>query len=418
MKLRHIFLIVLSVFVMCNLSAMKRSSMSSLEYIPEKSYHENIYFKDGKWIDEESICIKNDSSKEVTFILSADFPEDFNNGYVKEKRLRGYLLKDGGRDVFSIAPGKTIIFTVYFIGTSTDKKRKSNRKSVAKSNLFITTISSSLSQKDKAVRQSLINLYPDYFYEHDAFEYIGKIKGDSGVFEFYQNVHVSGKSASGIKATSRIAVLLNGDVAGLYSGIQSNAHIDGNYLCFDFEEKRGNKIYFLNVPPERVYLDGEFYYFEKNTIHEPKEYEKHIHQADYTKSDLIKIASIGYDYITASEWKIEPEIISAQKYFTEQELKKYIKENNLQKVADDFINNAYQWMWRDRLSLYSVQLVKIYSDNSNKKRNDWLIEFEYKEDMNSENIPEVVFMLSDGTIIISNINFESAYGCIDYSNAE
>ncbi|MCR5612401.1 hypothetical protein [Treponema sp.] len=416
MKLRHIFLIVLSVFVMSNLSAMKRSSMPpALEYIVEKSSHMDIYFEDGKWIDEESICIKNDSSKQIIFKLSADFPEDFNNGYVKEKILKGYLLKDGGRDVFSIAPGKTIIFTVYFIGTSTDKKMKSNRKSVAKSNLFITTIPW-LPEKDKAVQKSLIKLYPDYFYEHDAFEYIGKIKGDSGVFEFYQNVHVSGKSASGIKATSRIAVLLNGDVAGLYSGIQSNAHIDGNYLWFDFDEKRGNKIYFLNVPPERVYLDGEFYYFEKNTIHETKEYEKHIHQADYSRSDLIKIASTGYDDLTISEWKIEPEIISKQKYFTEQELKKYIKENNLQKIADDFINNAYQWMWRDRLSLYSVQLVKIYSDNSNKKRNDWIIRFEYKEDMNSENIPEVVFMLPDGTIIISNINFENVNGCIDYSS--
>ena len=128
--------------------------------------------------------------------------------------------------------------------------------------------------------------------------------------------------------------------------------------------------------------------------------------------------STGYGDVTTAEWKIEPEVISKQKYFTEQELKKYIKENNLQKIADDFINNAYQWIWRDKLSLYSIQLVKIYFDNTDKKRNDWIIEFEYKEDMKSKNIPEVIFMLSDGTIIISDINFESAYGCKDYSKVE
>lgn len=417
MKLRHIFFIVSSVFVMSNLSAMKRSSMPpALEYLAEKSCHKNIHFEDGKWIDEEWICIKNNSAKELRFMLSANFPEDFNNGYVKEKLLKGYLDKDAARDIFSIAPDSIIIFTVYFIGTSTDKKMKSNRNPIKESNLIISI--SNLSEKDKVVQQSLIKLYPDYFYEHDAFEYIGKIKGDAGVFEFYQNVHVSGNSSVGIKATCRIAVLLNGDIAGLYTGIQSKPRIDGNYLYFDFDEKRGNKIYFLNVPPERVYLDGEFYYFEKNTIREPKEYEKYIHQADYTRSDLIKIASIGYGDVTTAEWKIEPEVISKQKYFTEQELKKYIKENNLQKIADDFINNAYQWIWRDKLSLYSIQLVKIYSDNTDKKRNDWIIEFEYKEDMKSKNIPEVIFMLSDGTIIISDINFESAYGCKDYSKVE
>ena len=168
----------------------------------------------------------------------------------------------------------------------------------------------------------------------------------------------------------------------------------------------------------QVQLDGEFYYFEKNTIHEPKEYEKYIHQADYTRSDLIGIMSTGYGDVTTAEWKIESEVISKQKYFTEQELKKYIKENNLQKIADDFINNAYQWIWRDKLSLYSIQLVKIYSDNTDKKRNDWIIEFEYKEEVNSENFPETVLMLPDGTIIISDINFESAYGCKDYSKVE
>lgn len=293
-----------------------------------------------------------------------------------------------------------------------------NLSAMKRSDFSSKSAKSLLSEKDRAVQQSLIKLYPDYFYEHDAFEYIGKIKGDAGVFEFYQNVHVSGNSSVGIKATCRIAVLLNGDIAGLYTGIQSKPRIDGNYLCFDFDEKRGNKIYFLNVPPERVYLDGEFYYFEKNTIHEPKEYEKYIHQADYTRSDLIGIMSTGYGDVTTAEWKIEPEVISKQKYFTEQELKKYIKENNLQKIADDFINNACQWIWRDKLSLYSIQLVKIYSDNTDKKRNDWIIEFEYKEEVNSENFPETVLMLPDGTIIISDINFESAYGCKDYSKVE
>ena len=64
-----------------------------------------------------------------------------------------------------------------------------NLSAMKRSDFSSKSAKSLLSEKDKVVQQSLIKLYPDYFYEHDAFEYIGKIKGDAGVFEFYQNVH-------------------------------------------------------------------------------------------------------------------------------------------------------------------------------------------------------------------------------------
>ena len=147
--MKKISIILLLFIIFFIFSGMKRfddnlqkqeDSFSELEYIVEDSYLQDFYVSDGKWIARERICIKNHSTKALAFKLSADFPDDFKSGYVKEECLKGYLVEDSNFDEFKIQGNKTILFTVYFIGTSSGKEMKFNRNPIPKSNLHITEV--------------------------------------------------------------------------------------------------------------------------------------------------------------------------------------------------------------------------------------------------------------------------------------
>lgn len=138
-------------------------------------------------------------------------------------------------------------------------------------------------------------------------------------------------------------------------------------------------------------------YFKNHTIR--------LYQADYSRENLQLIAGIGStdtaDYSVT--WKVGQELIEVQKKFTEDALRAYIVQKNLQECADYYIKELYNPSFKKPLLFASYELYPL-----DEKKEKWVIFFIYEEekDRGKGYWNEVVFMMPDGTIIISENNFE------------
>lgn len=128
-----------------------------------------------------------------------------------------------------------------------------------------------------------------------------------------------------------------------------------------------------------------------------------LYQVNYSRKNLKFIQglssskNLGKMHCT---WKIGQELIDIQSNFTEKELKKHIKKEKLKEIADYYIRE----LCKRELFFSSYELHSL--DEVNKK---WIIYFVYVEKEHTckkEYWDEVVFMLPDGTIVVSENNFE------------
>ena len=149
-------------------------------------------------------------------------------------------------------------------------------------------------------------------------------------------------------------------------------------------------------------MENEFpLYLEKMV--KVKNQDIRLYQVNYSRKNLKFIQGFSSSKTldeTHCIWKIGQELIDIQSNFTEKELKKHIKKENLKEVADYYIKELCN---RDLFfSTYELHPI----DEANEK---WIIYFVYVEkehEDKKEYWDEVVFMLPDGTIVISENNFE------------
>ena len=142
-----------------------------------------------------------------------------------------------------------------------------------------------------------------------------------------------------------------------------------------------------------------------------------LHQADYDRTDLVYVMGTGNGGSLNNVYKIEGENLLSQKSFTESELERFIKRKNLRAHADYLLQNGFGGLWKDKLYFYRYELLKTDKDNAEEKRNDWVIEFEYQDEKyrgDDTVVNEAVFMLPDGTIIISATNCEQIKGFTEF----
>ena len=149
-------------------------------------------------------------------------------------------------------------------------------------------------------------------------------------------------------------------------------------------------------------METEFPLYLEKTV-KVKNQDIHLYQVNYSRKNLKFIQGLSSSKIldeTHCRWKIGQELIDIQSSFTEKELKKHIKKENLKEVADYYIKELCK---RDLFfSTYELHPI----DEVNEK---WIIYFVYVEKEHKdkkEYWDEVVFMLPDGTIVISENNFE------------
>ena len=149
-------------------------------------------------------------------------------------------------------------------------------------------------------------------------------------------------------------------------------------------------------------METEFPLYLEKTV-KVKNQDIHLYQVNYSRKNLKFIHGLSSSKIldeTHCRWKIGQELIDIQSSFTEKELKKHIEKENLKEVADYYIKELCK---RDLFfSTYELHPI----DEANKK---WIIYFVYVEKEHKdkkEYWDEVVFMLPDGTIVISENNFE------------
>lgn len=149
-------------------------------------------------------------------------------------------------------------------------------------------------------------------------------------------------------------------------------------------------------------METEFPLYLEKTV-KVKNHDIHLYQVNYSRKNLKFIQGLSSSKTldeTHCRWKIGQELIDIQSRFTEKELKKHIKKENLKEVADYYIKELCK---RDLFfSTYELHPL----DEVNEK---WIIYFVYVEKEHKgkkEYWDEVVFMLPDGTIVISENNFE------------
>ena len=149
-------------------------------------------------------------------------------------------------------------------------------------------------------------------------------------------------------------------------------------------------------------METEFPLYLEKTV-KVKNQDIHLYQVNYSRKNLKFIQGLSSSKTldeTHCIWKIGQEFIDIQSSFTEKELTKHIKKENLKEVADYYIKELCK---RDLFfSTYELHPL----DEVNEK---WIIYFVYveKEHKGTKKYwDEVVFMLPDGTIVISENNFE------------
>ena len=149
-------------------------------------------------------------------------------------------------------------------------------------------------------------------------------------------------------------------------------------------------------------MENEFPLYLEKTV-KVKNQDIRLYQVNYSRKNLKFIQGLSSSKIldeTHRRWKIGQELIDIQSSFTEKELKKHIEKENLKEVADYYIKELCK---RD-LFFFTYELHPL--DEVNEK---WIIYFVYveKEHKGTKKYwDEVVFMLPDGTIVISENNFE------------
>ena len=134
----------------------------------------------------------------------------------------------------------------------------------------------------------------------------------------------------------------------------------------------------------------------------------HVYQANYSRKDLVRINGVTSNANPAGtydlEWKIGQELIDAQTSFLKKKyLKDYIKSENLRKLADSYIKLIF---YSDEPLNFSSYELHPLDDKEEK----WIIYFLYvtNEHKGKKNYwDEVVFMMPDGTIVISDANYEN-----------
>lgn len=149
-------------------------------------------------------------------------------------------------------------------------------------------------------------------------------------------------------------------------------------------------------------MENEFPLYLEKTV-KVKNQDIRLYQVNYSRKNLKFIQGLSSSKTldeTHCRWKIGQELIDIQSSFTEKELKKHIEKENLKEVADYYIKELCK---RDLFfSTYELHPL----DEVNEK---WIIYFVYVEKEHKdkkEYWDEVVFMLPDGTIVISENNFE------------
>ena len=149
-------------------------------------------------------------------------------------------------------------------------------------------------------------------------------------------------------------------------------------------------------------MENEFPLYLEKTV-KVKNQDIRLYQVNYSRKNLKFIQGFSSSKTldeTHCIWKIGQEFIDIQSSFTEKELTKHIKKENLKEVADYYIKELCK---RDLFfSTYALHPI----DEVNEK---WIIYFVYVEkehEDKKEYWDEVVFMLPDGTIVISKNNFE------------
>ena len=133
----------------------------------------------------------------------------------------------------------------------------------------------------------------------------------------------------------------------------------------------------------------------------------HVYQANYSRKDLVRIEGVtssanpegSYDL----EWKIGQELIDAQSSFLKKKyLKDHIKREKLREVADSYIKFISDSGEALNYSSYEIHPL-------DDKKEKWIIYFIYVTNAHKGKgyWDEVVFMMPDGTIIISDANYEN-----------
>lgn len=134
----------------------------------------------------------------------------------------------------------------------------------------------------------------------------------------------------------------------------------------------------------------------------------HVYQANYSRKDLVRINGVTSNANPAGtydlEWKIGQELIDAQTSFLKKKyLKDYIKSENLRKLADSYIKLIF---YSDEPLNFSSYELHPLDD----KKEKWIIYFIYvtNEHKGKKNYwDEVVFMMPNGTVVISDANYEN-----------
>ena len=134
----------------------------------------------------------------------------------------------------------------------------------------------------------------------------------------------------------------------------------------------------------------------------------HVYQTNYSRNDLKHIegvtSNVNPQGVYDLTWKIGQELIDAQNSFLKKKyLKNYVERENLQKIADSYINEILKLDIPLFYSYYELHPI-------DEKQEKWIIYFVYvtKEHIGKKKYwDEVVFMMPDGTIVISNNNYEN-----------
>ena len=145
-----------------------------------------------------------------------------------------------------------------------------------------------------------------------------------------------------------------------------------------------------------------------------------MYQPDYAREDLIPVGAVGdfRDKSLTYVWRIEKEFLENQESISMIELKKIIEINRLKECAEYYNNNIDSYS-SSQYKYSHYRITKLKKENG-RKRNDWIIDFEFikeKIDDRGENLKfyNSVFMLPTGEIIIDSSNKTRIKTFIDYS---
>ncbi len=124
--------------------------------------------------------------------------------------------------------------------------------------IFLALLFSVSCYTESEIHSQLCNDFPDSFFVEDEFYSVGKIMSGKDIYEFYQNRHLFGNKRMNIK----LVVVMNGKIQGFYNQIHEEPVVSGEHLIFPFKEELGNEMDFSDGIPEKVYLDGEYFFFK------------------------------------------------------------------------------------------------------------------------------------------------------------